>query len=422
VFLLLALAACTGPDQEQLGSGEDDGDTEPIRDDTDPGDSDTPTDTDADTDSTSDAHREIDVLFVLDDSCSMAAERDALLANLDALIDPLETSGVDWRIGVIDAISEDPRTAGRLRAVAGERWAERRGPLPGSILLGLLGRNDSSAGVEDGFATALLALDQTTPEVQDANAGFLRSCAALHVVVYSDEPPPEESSPTPLLDFLDDYATTQAAPATFSAIVPPSAGCGTEGASGSNAYRVAGADSGVWGSICTGDVRTSLSSVAAHLLAGAPACAVTPVEDHPVLGSTSLDGTWEGSFSYTEVTPLAENPHCESTVSLVVDGSATRHVVLQGSCTDWDPNYSLPSVPGDESFGPMALLGFAELASASATQVRLDLSMRATGLVGQDIRVVLRPADRSLAGSYDVVTGTPPFRFGQRLDLTLQRP
>ena len=57
----------------------------------------------------------VDILLVVDDSCSMAEEQDKLAANFDAFIAAFEGVDVDWRIGLTTTDLADQDSAGHLR-------------------------------------------------------------------------------------------------------------------------------------------------------------------------------------------------------------------------------------------------------------------------------------------------------------------
>lgn len=57
----------------------------------------------------------VDVLLVIDDSCSMGEEQDKLAANFDSFIEAFEGVDVDWQIGVTTTDLADLDRAGRLR-------------------------------------------------------------------------------------------------------------------------------------------------------------------------------------------------------------------------------------------------------------------------------------------------------------------
>ena len=60
----------------------------------------------------------VDLLVVVDNSCSMVEEQDNLARNFQTLIDTFETADVDWQIGVTTTDTESARYRGKL--VSGE--------------------------------------------------------------------------------------------------------------------------------------------------------------------------------------------------------------------------------------------------------------------------------------------------------------
>ncbi len=138
----------------------------------------------------------VDILFVVDDSTSMAEEQDALAAGFGAFADELEAANTEVHLGVITTSqdSDDPR----------------RGHLVGNPpVLGVdddhvaLFRERVQVGVggsdkEKGLEAAWLAVSE---EAQAGpNAGFLRDEAHLLVVFVTDE---DDCSDAGALDGLD---------------------------------------------------------------------------------------------------------------------------------------------------------------------------------------------------------------------------
>ena len=73
---------------------------------------------------------EVDVLFVVDNSCSMDVEQKALGANFPAFLSWFLKSGLDYHIGVVSTDMKDPTHAGRLRDGLGQRWLEEGSKSP----------------------------------------------------------------------------------------------------------------------------------------------------------------------------------------------------------------------------------------------------------------------------------------------------
>jgi len=117
-----------------------------------------------------------DLLFVVDNSASMAEEQVLLAENFQAFIDVVEGSYADFQIGVITT-DIDGDEAGLIR---GEIMTEDTPDLAAAFLraidVGTTGSRD-----EQGFEAARMALSPA------ANPGFVRDNAQLNVVFFSDE-------------------------------------------------------------------------------------------------------------------------------------------------------------------------------------------------------------------------------------------
>lgn len=160
-----------------------------------------------------------DILFVVDDSGSMANKQQNLADNLSAFIDTLAASPVqnEFRIGVTNSSvneydggtsytagpsSGDPYPAGALVAVqidggvpisgayvydagwAGNRILDKGSPTLVADFEANVRVGTNGSGKEQPFRAARLAL---TDRLNDFNKGFLRDGARLAVVILSDE-------------------------------------------------------------------------------------------------------------------------------------------------------------------------------------------------------------------------------------------
>ena len=154
-----------------------------------------------------------DLLFVIDNSGSMAEEQAAIATELPAFLDELRRGNdveQDFRVGVIttsvylnafydnrEQYTEFPDQAGRLQPVPDERGrptAERYLDEGDPELLEKFRRmvqvGTSGSGQETPFEAVRLAVTPpltTTPVGEGGNGGFLRDGARLLVVVVSDE-------------------------------------------------------------------------------------------------------------------------------------------------------------------------------------------------------------------------------------------
>ncbi len=157
-----------------------------------------------------------DILFVIDNSGSMAEEQEAIATELPAFLDQLRQGGgveQDFRVGVITTsvylhasyggqpayFDEESYKAqgGRLQPVPdalGRPTTERYLDMGDPDLLARFGRlvkqGTGGSGQETPFEAVHLAVTAplaTTPIAQGGNGGFLRDGARLLVVVVSDE-------------------------------------------------------------------------------------------------------------------------------------------------------------------------------------------------------------------------------------------
>jgi len=159
------------------------------------------------------ATQKTDVLFVIDNSGSMAEEQAAIATELPAFVSELRQGGgvaQDFRVGVIttsvyrrsffnnrEDYREYPEEAGHLRPVptasggaSTERFIEGADLELLPKFERLVKQGTSGSGQETPFEAVRLAVASplaTTPLEQGGNGGFLRDGARLLVVVVTDE-------------------------------------------------------------------------------------------------------------------------------------------------------------------------------------------------------------------------------------------
>lgn len=150
--------------------------------------------------------RKVDILWVVDNSCSMVTEQSALASNFQTFIGNLTSASppVDYHLGIttVDATSEGGalrplKTDPSKRYIAcnanGSTTCNVADPVAAFTQTVQVGTGGSA--IEKGLLAAHLAL--TDPMKSTTNAGFLRSDAALYVIIISDE---GDSSCSPLVD------------------------------------------------------------------------------------------------------------------------------------------------------------------------------------------------------------------------------
>ena len=145
---------------------------------------------------------EVDILLVVDDSCSMAPYQAQLGANFSQFISWFVEADVDYQIGVITTDIETPTKSGRIQGQVITPETENASGVFSSIVN--VGINGS--GFETGLEAARMAL--TEPVISTANAGFLRPEASLSIIFVSDE---QDGSPAPVNDYINEFVDIKGA-------------------------------------------------------------------------------------------------------------------------------------------------------------------------------------------------------------------
>jgi len=204
----------------------------------------------------------VDVLFVVDDSCSMAEEQAALATDFPMMLGALEASSLDWHAGVVSTDMDDTDRTGKLVDVFGARWVDATLPDPVAVFEEMVLLGTMGAPVEQGRAAAYTALET---RVDDYNAGFRRDDAQLAIVVLSDEPDQSLDSTVSHAEFVDwvDAVEEQPDDVTFNSIVgPPADACGFSAAEGTGYLELTDEIGGVVEPVCSGDYGAALVDVA----------------------------------------------------------------------------------------------------------------------------------------------------------------
>ncbi len=133
---------------------------------------------------------ESDILFVVDNSCSMADEQEVLGANFDAFIQSFINTTLDYHIGVVegDLTPGSPNDWGILREYNGAKWIDPDTPDKITAFNSLANVGDDGDGsCEMGLSGSHSALT-TQSQIGRPNEGFYREDALLSIIVVSDEP------------------------------------------------------------------------------------------------------------------------------------------------------------------------------------------------------------------------------------------
>lgn len=171
---------------------------------------------------------QVDVLWVVDNSCSMDEEQVKLGKNFDAFIEFFVDSGLDWHIGLVSTDTEDKTQKGKLIEKGGYRYLTDATPNPVLLFSDMARLGTSGSFSEKGLLAAQYALAAPTDAIRRANEGFYRDDAALHIILISDED--DQSAPQTnrfeFASFLQNLKSDVDTPVTFSSIVgPPPLGC-----------------------------------------------------------------------------------------------------------------------------------------------------------------------------------------------------
>ncbi len=213
---------------------------------------------------TQSAQAELDVLWVIDASASMAEERPKLLDALPSFMDDLLDSGLDWHVGVVTMGEGPTRPLGGLVGAGGGNFLtpETSNPL-GALTQLVSDEDDASDPGGQGFRAALDALTMPTPELAARNAGFLRDSAELRVIVVSDQD--DQSAPAvtreQFVAAMQALKPDPSTPVSFSAIVGDAPGGCDAANPGADYLAAAAALGGAVGSSCDADWTGSMPQV-----------------------------------------------------------------------------------------------------------------------------------------------------------------
>lgn len=193
----------------------------------------------------------VDVLWVVDNSCSMSEEQTALTNSFGKFMKYFLDSGLDYHVGVTSTDMDTPGFKGALREVNGVKWLEPGTADPIKTFKSMARMGIDGSADEKGRAAVYTALELKKDGV---NAGFLRDDAYLSVIIISDENDYSGRDPISLEDFIDWLKVEKEDPeqVTFSSIVGPEGGCATAEA-GMEYLRVTRQIGGIEWSICESD-------------------------------------------------------------------------------------------------------------------------------------------------------------------------
>ncbi len=189
-----------------------------------------------------------DILWVIDNSCSMAGEHRDIRQSFPVFIDFFLGAAVDYHIGVVSTDMVQAGHAGELLEHGGVKWIDAATPDPVGFFAGLPIDTLGSKS-EEGIRAAHEAMTVQAA----ANAGFFRAGAALRIIVVSDEsdfsPPTAEDDLVATLDALP----VDPADVTFDSLVAPAANlCAEVSTAGTRYIDLTARVGGIHDSLCSG--------------------------------------------------------------------------------------------------------------------------------------------------------------------------
>lgn len=228
---------------------------------------------------------EVDILFVIDNSCSMSEEQAGLTANFQSFIQFADAQALDYRLAVVatdvDVCANplspnrpttmdqgqcgyfaDGNGAGTEQNPAWRLITPDEQPSPDAAFSAIATQGINGSGLERGLEAAYMAL--SSPLITGWNAGFLRQDAYLALIFISDE----EDQSTNTVDFYVNYFLAikgfrNTNLFSASAIVgdAPSGCGGFQADAGLRYIDVANRTGGIFESICTSDWSSSLQNL-----------------------------------------------------------------------------------------------------------------------------------------------------------------
>ena len=205
--------------------------------------------------------RTVDVLWIVDNSCSMAFEQEALGDNFGAFLDVVDALELDYHVGVVSTDADDDGILQGSPRFVTPTTPDREDAFEENVALGQLG-----SGTEQGLDMALAALTGDHVEPGGANDGFLRDSAGLRLVFVSDEDDSSWDLSEPQ-DYIDAFTALKVNPAHVIAsdITGGPTGCvsDTANADPAPAYlEVTGATGGLSTLICDAGWVSTLTELA----------------------------------------------------------------------------------------------------------------------------------------------------------------
>ncbi|MCA9493145.1 MAG: hypothetical protein KC621_24610 [Myxococcales bacterium] len=145
----------------------------------------------------------VDVLWTIDNSCSMSNEQDNLAENFPFFMDYFEGSGLDFHVGVVSTDLDNPNQNGKLQSGgSGYKYIDIDTASPITVFQMMATMGTFGSGNEKGLGASFRALEENRDTF---NAGFYRDEASINNIVISDE---ADHTPAAIItqpEFIDWY-------------------------------------------------------------------------------------------------------------------------------------------------------------------------------------------------------------------------
>ena len=120
--------------------------------------------------------QKVDVLWIIDNSCSMSEEQSSLVSNFQYFINYFVDSDLDWHIGVTSTDLDSniaPGTNGVLNEINQVKFIDENTPNPVDIFSQMATMGIRGSGVEQGLGATFAAISEHGNS--DYNRGFYRT-------------------------------------------------------------------------------------------------------------------------------------------------------------------------------------------------------------------------------------------------------
>ncbi len=202
----------------------------------------------------------MDVLLIVDNSCSMSEEQARLSSNVANIVEPFLDRGTDFHLGVVSTDMIMNSQAGKLQTAAGLRWVDQNTPDPVATAAQMIVLGTGGSADERGRDAAYAAIE-IHGGAGGYNEGFIRPDADLAMIVISDEN--DHSSAVGAAEFVNWAQMLKAGPVvSFHSIVSPQPLCTSAAEEGTEYLGLTTAIGGASTSICESDYSPLLDDIA----------------------------------------------------------------------------------------------------------------------------------------------------------------